>query len=518
MTVRVASLIATLALSPTALGSTPQEPFDVIRVATRLVLVDVIVVDEDRPVTDLSVDDFRLFDDDRERSIDVFTFTDVTTDERLDQPLPEGVVSNRYDADGRMTASATVILIDRLNTAPFDQPYADQQVREFLDTVTESDRVAVYELTNTLRLVQDYTSDVQLLKAALSGSQTAQTIGLAGSEATLDNRADPALSTLISGGNSAQAEFDRLVERTYLELRADTSAATLEAITNRLSDLPGRKNIVWLSGSFPFSFQPHGHTSLQDLVRVPVLDRMEGIGRLLTRANVAVYPVFAPGLGPSEPTGLDLMLDLADKTGGRAFFNSNGLATAIRQVADEARAVYTLGFYVDENANDTGFHELRVEVARDGVDLRHRAGYHGFGKERVEEEEPTLMELLVRPSDDTGIGLFGTARPTKENPTVYDVVLQIDVRDLSLTYDGESRHGRLELAMYFQPLGDEVRILPAEQMPFHMSEHIFARTLESGLNIVRQIDTEGRTGWLRVVVRDRATGAAGSLRIPIGID
>jgi VWFA-related protein len=164
-----------------------------IRVTTRLVLVDVVVTDDDGPVTDLTVEEFRLFDEGRERGIDIFTFTEVSTGDRLEEPLPAGVVSNRYDADGRTTTSATVILIDRLNTSPFDQPFADQQLHEFLDTLTDDDRVAIYELTNTLRLVQDYTSDKELLRRAMETSRTAQTIGLEGSEDTLDNRPDPAL-------------------------------------------------------------------------------------------------------------------------------------------------------------------------------------------------------------------------------------------------------------------------------------------------------------------------------------
>lgn len=515
MTLPAAFLLAALAFP--FRFQTPQNGDEgLIRVNTRLVLVDVVATGPDGTVRDLTVDDFRLFDEGQEREIDIFTFTEVSTGERLAGPLPDGVVSNRYDSDGRTTTSATIILIDRLNTSGFDQPYADQQLKEFLDTLTEDDRVAIYELTNTLRLVQDYTSDVELLERAMETSRTAQTIGLDGSEATLDNRPDPALSALVNGENTAQAAFDALVERTYLELRADTSAAALGAITERLSDLPGRKNIVWLSGSFPFAFDPHMHTSFHNLVTIPVLNRMEEIGRLLTNANVAVYPVFAPGLGSGEPPGLDLMLDLAEKTGGRAFYNTNGLATSMRQAADEARAVYTLGFYVADDADD-GFHELRVEIDREGVEARHRQGYFGFAAEVPDTGDVSLLELLIRPTNDTGIGLFGTARES-EKTSVYDVVLQIDVRDVSLSFDGEFRHGRLESAMVFQPIDEEARILPVERMPFRMSAEVFQRAFGSGLNLIREVETEGRTGWLRVVVRDVATGEAGSLRIPIGID
>ncbi len=514
MTLPAAFLLAALAL-PFGLQALQSGDEGLIRVTTRLVLVDVVVTGDDGPVIGLTVNDFRIFDEGREREIDIFTFTEVATGDRLEEPLPAGVVSNRYDSDGRTTTSATVILVDRLNTSPFDQPYTDQQLHDFLKTLTEDDRVAIYELTNTLRLVQDYTSDAALLERAMETSRTAQTIGLDGSESTLDNRPDPALTALINGENTAQAEFDALVERTYLELRADTSAAALEAITERLSSLPGRKNIVWLSGSFPFAFDPHMHTSFHTVVTIPVLNRMEEIGRFLTNANVAVYPVFAPGLGSGEPPGLDLMLDLAEKTGGRAFYNTNGLARSMRQAADEALAVYTLGFYVEDADDD--FHELQVEINREGVEARHREGYFGFADEVPDRDDVSLIELLIRPTDDTGIGLFGTARESGK-PSVYDVVLRVDVRDLSMTFDGEFRHGKLESAMVFQPIGEEGRVLPIEQMPFRMSGEIFERALESGLNLIREVDTEGRRGWLRVVVRDTATGAAGSLRVPIGID
>ena len=506
-------------------ASTAQQSVDqldggVLRVDTRLVLVDVIVRDDAGPVLDLVADDFRLFDDGVEQRIEVFSFTSSDSEDALSGPLPEGVVSNRYDRNGRVPNNATVVLIDRLNTDPFSQPFVDLQVKEFLRNLMEGERVAIYELTNTLRLIQDYTSDPALIRRAMDNSQTAQTIGLAGSEATLDNRIDPELLDFLNGtsAESGESYFGDLVERTYLQVRADTSASALEAITARLERLPGRKSIVWLSGSFPFSFKPHQHNSFNNFLPISAMDRMEDTGRILTDANIAIYPVAAGGLGSTEPAGLDLMMELAEKTGGRVSFNTNALASRIQEAVDDSNMTYTLGFYANQDALDSRFHELKIEVDRDDVGVQHREGYFGFGAAPTTDTRPTILEQLFRPINETDIGLFASVLPNQEAPGTYTLGLQIDLRDLSMAYDGEVRTGSFRTAMFFAPIAEPAILLPAIETRLTLDDDLFQRLLDTGYNVYRVIETEGRTGWLRVVVRNLSTGAAGSLQLPLGIE
>jgi VWFA-related protein len=518
-------------------GRAMQETDDgVLRVNTRLVLLDVIVRDDDGLVEDLKAEDFTLLDGGVERPIAVFTMTRSEPDPDA-VPLPDGVVSNRLDARGQTPTSATAILIDRLNTPPGMQVFADQQVNEFLESVVDGDRVAVYELTNTLRMLHDYTMDPRAALEAFDGGGPIQIIGLEGSIDALNVEiGDRELAEFLGGGGAEEdvpgpmATFVNLVERSYLGMRADTTAAALEAIVLNLASLPGRKNLVWVSGSFPFSFEPYQHNAFSFSVRNPTLDRLETTGRILTDANVAVYPIFAGGLGGADPviqagtrtnplvqSGLELMMDLADRTGGEVSFNTNGLATRMEEAVEDTRVSYTLGFYVNDDELDEEFHELEVRTRPPDLEVRHREGYWGFGAARPTQVTPGLVNLLIAPTNATAVGLTASVVPVDGQPGHLDLVVIADTRDLGLTFDGTLWHGHLEMAMYFAIPEGETLLLPVQDLVIQMSDADFQAVQETGYLILTRLETDGLSGWMRLVVRDQASGQAGSLRVPIGL-
>ncbi len=72
----------------------------------------------------------------------------------------------------------------------------------------------------------------------------------------------------------------------------------------------------------------------------------------MNNANLAIYPVDARGLIASASANTALrafrdqstMLELAARTGGRAFTNTNDIAGAVRTAVDDSAITYTLGF------------------------------------------------------------------------------------------------------------------------------------------------------------------------------
>jgi VWFA-related protein len=116
----------------------------------------------------------------------------------------------------------------------------------------------------------------------------------------------------------------------YIQDRVQITVNALIDIANYASALPGRKNLLWIAGSFPFSV---GYENLQTLVsminnpqseanisgeQLMFAKDIEKAARALTDANIAVYPVDARGL-------LGLNLNTAkgsNKTAGYGAMNS----------------------------------------------------------------------------------------------------------------------------------------------------------------------------------------------------
>lgn len=101
--------------------------------------------------------------------------------------------------------------------------------------------------------------------------------------------------------------------------------------------------------------------------------------QLVARANeaeVTVYSITLPSYGVGQLGGrmvtlLDASL-LVPATGGKDFSaDSNDFTPALRAIAEEIRAGYTLAFYPPDNIRRDGLkHQLRVEVTKPGVIIR----------------------------------------------------------------------------------------------------------------------------------------------------
>ena len=148
----------------------------------------------------------------------------------------------------------------------------------------------------------------------------------------------------------------------------------------------GRKNLIWISSAFPIVIGNASGTlsSLKAELNTGF--------RSLNDANVAVYPVDARRLiGAFSSRAADkqqsfttlstvrsmtdTMEVVAEETGGRAYFNTNDLRGAMRRAIDDSRVSYVLGYYPTNTKWDGGFRQIKVEVKRRGVEVRHRKGY-----------------------------------------------------------------------------------------------------------------------------------------------
>src|SRR5258708_16064318 len=146
-----------------------QENQPVLRVTTRLVQVNVVVHDKHgEPVAGLTKDDFTLYEKGKERKIAFFSMVEGHKPQKLgrDTQLPPNLFSNRIKRAEAPT-SATVILLDALNTKFEDQAYAKAQLIKFLQKVQPQDRVAIYMLTRRLIILHDFTNDPAILMNAM---------------------------------------------------------------------------------------------------------------------------------------------------------------------------------------------------------------------------------------------------------------------------------------------------------------------------------------------------------------
>ena len=137
----------------------PEEPGLVVRVTTRMVQVDTVVLDkEGHPVKGLKADDFTVTEDGVRQRIASFS-------ERISQPpnpapppvLPPHVTTNRpvVTQTNAENGTVAVLLLDGLNTPPQDRIYVKRQMLKFLARQYDPNtKLAVIALGNKLTVLR----------------------------------------------------------------------------------------------------------------------------------------------------------------------------------------------------------------------------------------------------------------------------------------------------------------------------------------------------------------------------
>ncbi|MEO8028447.1 MAG: VWA domain-containing protein [Bryobacteraceae bacterium] len=403
---------------------------------------------------------------------------------------------------------------------------------KFLETVKPDDRIAVYVLGSKLRVIHDFKGDFESLRTALGRSRGENTARLEASQLTAADTINPELDDFLNGANQAIADFKTID-------RVESTTAAFETIARHVGSVPGRKNLIWISGSFPFTLgleSPIGGSN----ERRTFNDQIQRMARRLNEANVAVYPVDARGLSiPAEltasapprnltapvapprinyrPPGLDTMQEMASRTGGIAFFNTNDLQGSIRKAMDDANVTYTLGFYPGEDELDGRYHDLKVKVARPGLELRHRKGYMANQEEHRTDKQllDEMKTAAVSPLDLTEIGI--TTRTdilNQPKPATLSVTVLVDAQDLQIEKKDGKWSGKGHILII--QVGPEQKVLSSieESYNLNLTDENYRKLLAKGLIITKRIEPDKDLQQLRILFLDRVSGRIGSLRMP----
>lgn len=208
----------------------------------------------------------------------------------------------------------------------------------------------------------------------------------------------------------------------------------LQELARYLNVIPGRKNLIWFSGSFPLTIEPDPTLSNSFETMRVYADDVRLTDGMLSEARVAVYPVDARGLmtpsssnasasvkasdmvgmmpggasngsvgsgrgrgalgGTAKNTTSGMaaintddtfmkqtmqdhatMQQIAQETGGEPFLDTNGIKDAIARAVANGSSYYTIGYVPSWKNYDGALHRLKVTV--DGqFNTAYRQGYY----------------------------------------------------------------------------------------------------------------------------------------------
>lgn len=213
------------------------------------------------------------------------------------------------------------------------------------------------------------------------------------------------------------------------------------------------------------------------------------------------------------------MLTLAERTGGRAYFNTNDIMGSVRQAIDDSRVTYEIGFIPQGVKWDGSFHKVHVSVNRKDAQVRARKGY--FASADSGEAPQTHVQLMAQtamsPVEATGIEMNVHLEPGQAGlGDTLKMDLSFDTGQLEFRQDNDGMWNAV-VDSAFVELDESGKILASTLRPFQLriDTATYQRLLKQGLTYTHEMLMVPGAAQIRVIVRDGATGKIGSVDLPL---
>lgn len=391
------------------------EAATVIKSQSRLVIVDVVARDpKGRLIVGLKPENFQVMENGAPQKI---SFFEDHTSVKVRPPAPKiQLPSNQYTNYPVDPPKDTlnIVLFDLINTPTRDQNYARKEMLKGLENLPKGHELALFVLGSKLQMIQGPSGDSEALIAA------ARTVLATPSRMVQDHTQIAAENDRLlalqqqagSGGFGAPSPVDEQLrvaltkeQANLTETRLEYTLSSIEAIARIVSGYAGRKNLIWITAGIPFQIGPDMKADMYHRWRdrrefAPLLERAES---LLSDAQIAIYPVDVSGLtlqgvdssfsgrtftgsGKAHGTAIQdqndeewnnrvAMKNLAEETGGKAFFGTNDIAAAIGDGIELGSRYYTIAYTPSSFKADGKYRSIKIESTHGELELKYRKGY-----------------------------------------------------------------------------------------------------------------------------------------------
>lgn len=454
-------------------------PAETLHTGTQLVIVDVVVQDRSgHAIHGLTRDNFMLTEQKKPQTIRNFEEHSATANQKprpAIPAMPPGVFTNYTPVAPDSTLN--ILLIDALNTPMQDQMYVRQQLEDYVKHAKPGVNVAVFGLTNRLIMLQGFTADPSVLRAAVEHHLIARSSTLLDDPVgggTGPGKLSDGMQDVAPGGGDAMfaqtlasvQQFEAEQAALQTRMRTQYTLDAFNALAHYLSNFPGRKNLIWFSGSFPLQVDPDPTLNDPFAAMEDSNQEFRETTNLLTLAQTSVYPVDARGLmtlpmfsasnsGKSyarNPSAFGkesqkffqsqaqehmTMDQMASDTGGHAYYNTNGLSAAVAKAIDAGANYYTLTYNpADKNWNGS-YRSIHVDLtgtaAMQGAKLEYRHGYYADDPQQPAKKGELATQATVTPAQlaDHAKAAYTRAALSHGAPAPSDIVFKVRVLPLT---------------------------------------------------------------------------------------
>lgn len=523
----------------------------VFRVTSTLIQLDAVVTDgKGKPVVGLKPDDFEVDIDGKTYPVIHSNYVSVT-DAREVRTAP-GKPARMKDAPAPPAPAlkadevkrTIVLMVDDLGLSWESMVSVRAALKKFVDIQMQpGDLVAVMRTGAGSGAIQQFTNNKTILLDVVDHLRwNPHGTGQLGAFEPMGMESDLATGSGIEPGMIASSgggpAFGREHGQYGLLSSVSGTFGALQFVVEALESMPGRKSVALFSDGFWLRGDDYEHT-LQILLDklVDTANRSGTVfytfdARELTPFGIQAQDRVDDGKVVAEMERTrDLTFDasqqglsyLAEKTGGLAYQNGNGLNYGLMRLLEDQQGYYLLAIKPDSALFSKGdgvpkFNHISVHVKQRGLHVRSRTGF--FGKTDQEMKLAVLTPLeqvrvaMLSPflSSDIRVEVTALYAAVKSDKPVVRNLVYIDPKDLHFEPNqiGQSVANIQLLAVAVGPKGEPLAEI-ANAYTVQAATDRLPTVLKSGLIYAIDVPVpHGGPYQIRAAVRDVATSAMGS--------
>lgn len=560
-----------LVISNLMAQTNPKSPIDddIVRITTELVQIDVVVLDKNKqPVDDLKIEDFQLEEKGRKQEIKFLEYVNSETGaSKKDGNFTDktnsvlGLEPTLKNISTPNLKRAIAFVVDDLTIPVEDLIRARQMLKNFIDNeMKEGDLVAIVRTISGSDLTQQFTSDKQMLRRAIdklnyrsnpySAFNNPQDLKLNIPQPVTDTNDPNTATEVVIDPNLGREDTIDDVKRTS---RAFMSLVVANSVIDSMRTIPGRKNLILISGGIPtFQIGQGGNliASVKD-VFANLADNAMRSGVVINTMDIQGLKTIAPkfsdtpgksSLGPQErtidvnnpfdrpfgfgidsnllgdsPFGLEGQLGLrglANVTGGVSVVNSNNFNDGLDKILERNKAYYRLAYTPTEKF-DGKYHKIEIKVKREGVNIYSPSGYAareiGLPVPKTKEEEILLVARSPLTKKDLGIDANFLFTFLPDNKLNLDIHLLIDAKKLSFKESENTHQSSLDVVGFVVDSLGRTKGGFSQTINSNLTNESYNKALSNGLSYSASTQLPQGVYQLILVVRENGTGRIGSL-------
>jgi VWFA-related protein len=393
------------ASQPTTGTETDDKQAPLLHLDVRRVPVDLVVLDKQgNPVKGLTMDDFMVKEDGKVQRISSFNFSDGSVSSFVPPKLPTLPPNTFVNLPTEPEQGPLYVLYyDMVNTPELDQMTFRKGLLKFVDNAQPGTRIALFVNASGLHLLQGFTSDHALLRAAIERKGPGPHIP----------------DVFIYGKNYGTADWG-------------AALSNLKFIAEYMGGLPGRKNLLWLASIFPIPVGPSVVGNAIATASMPstpgslgaqggpqgldlsylASESIKHTYAAMMRSQVALYPVSLTGIAGSSDAGgssdamadHQVMDDIARSTGGRAFYSNNKPEVLLDKAVAHGESYYTLSYAPTNTTYDGSERKIQVAIAKgNDYTLTYRSVYYAVpdDEQTTKKKDVVQTRYLAAKAEDT---------------------------------------------------------------------------------------------------------------------